>query len=205
VYEGYGLTECASVVSLNRPAGRRIGSVGRALPHAGVRIAADGEIHVSGGAICGYLGDEHGAPPEIATGDLGRIDADGFLHLGGRRKSVFITSFGRNVSPEWVEAELVRERPIAQAALFGEGRPWNVAVLVPTPGVGPDQIQNAVERVNADLPDYARVGAWLRADEPFTPANGLLTMNGRNRREAIGNRYRWRIDACYDDVLCDFA
>jgi long-subunit acyl-CoA synthetase (AMP-forming) len=205
VYEGYGLTECASVVALNTPNARRIGSVGRPLRHAAVRIARSSEIFVSGQAACGYLGKDR-EPLETATGDLGHMDSDGFLYIDGRRKNMFITSVGRNVSPEWVESELVCGPEIAQAAVFGEARPWNVAVIVPTkPSAAGAEIQAAIDRINSGLPDYARVGMWVRADAPFTPANGLMTPNGRNRRAAIHEHYRSRIDACYDDELRDFA
>lgn len=202
VYEGYGLTECASVVALNTPTAHRAGSVGRVLAHAAVRIDEHSEIHVSGAATSCYVGSQYGLPEAVPTGDLGHIDADGYLHVTGRRKNVFITSFGRNVSPDWVEAELTRAAPIVQAAVFGESRPWNVAVVVPSRmDAGPRDIQRAVDAVNAELPDYARVHEWIRADEPFTTMNGLATSNGRNRRAAIWNRYGARIDACYCDTL----
>jgi long-chain acyl-CoA synthetase len=199
-YQGYGLTESASVVALSTPAARRAGSVGRVLPHARVRIDERSEIHVAGAAVCGYTGDAT-SPEEIATGDLGRIDSDGFLYVTGRRKNVFITSFGRNVSPDWVEAELTRAPPILQAVLFGESRPWNVALIVAPPTARSHEIQRAIDAVNRDLPDYARVRDWLRADEPFSASNGLLTPNGRNRRTALWNRYRARVDACYFDSI----
>jgi long-subunit acyl-CoA synthetase (AMP-forming) len=196
VYEGYGLTECASVVALNTPAARRIGSVGRPLPHAEVTIDAHGEIHVAGTAVSGYVGDTQ-APKHFPTGDLGHFDADGFLHVSGRTKNMFITSFGRNVSPEWVEAELCEEPAIAQAAVFGEARPWNVAVIVPVPGAQREQLRSAIEAANRRLPDYARVGDWIVAARPFTPGNSELTTNGRNRRTAIWARYRLELDALY--------
>jgi len=197
VYEGYGLTECCSVVSLNSPAARRAGSVGRPLPHARVTLDAQAEIHVGGPAVCGYVGSDT-MPTSIATGDLGRFDADGFLHVNGRRKNVFITSFGRNVSPEWVETELIEQAPIGQAAVFGEARPWNVAVIAPrAANVTPAEVQAAIERVNRRLPDYARIGDWLCAAEPFTQRNGLATANGRNRRTAIWQTYGNRIDSFY--------
>ena len=106
------------------------------------------------------------------------------------------------MSPDWVEAELTRSPPIAQAALFGESRPWNVAVIVPSgPQVAAREIQTAVDAVNSGLPDYARVLDWIRAEAPFTPANGLLTPNGRNRRAAVWSRYRGQVDACYCDSI----
>ncbi len=90
VYEGYGLSECASVVCLNTPASRRAGTVGRPLPHVRVRVDAAGQVHVAGNTMLGYLGDPPRAPhDEIATGDLGVFDADGYLQLHGRmRQSV---------------------------------------------------------------------------------------------------------------------
>ncbi|HJR71734.1 MAG TPA: AMP-binding protein [Gammaproteobacteria bacterium] len=200
VYEGYGLTECASVVTLNTPAARRIGSVGRPLPHVELTLDAHGEIHVGGPAVSGYVGGDH-VPQRFATGDLGQLDGDGFLHVSGRRKNLFITSFGRNVSPEWVESELTEEAPIAQAAVFGEARPWNVALIVAVADADLAAIQAAIDAANHRLPDYARVGDWFLADEPFTPANGLLTANGRNRRAAVWRRYRWQLDALYDRRL----
>ena len=134
-----------------------------------------------------------------ATGDLGYLDADGFLHVTGRRKNMFITSFGRNVSPEWIESELCDEPPIAQAAVFGEARPWNVAVIVPTPTATPRQVAVAIDSVNGRLPDYARVGDYVLADEPFAPRNGQSTTNGRIRRPALWNCYRARLNALYDE------
>lgn len=209
VYEGYGLTECASVVTLNAPEARRIGSVGRPLRHARVRVDDRGEIFVSGALMSGYLGDTDSgcAPPsEIATGDLGHLDADGYLHITGRRKNVFITSFGRNVSPEWIEAALAGTASIAQAAMFGEARPWNVAVIVPAArGGGDARLACDIERTNAALPGYAQVHRWILADEPFTTTNGLLTANGRIRRRAVWARYGARIDACYDALAGAYA
>ncbi len=132
VFEGYGLSECASVVALNSEAERCIGSVGKPLPHARVKFAEDGEILVAGATLLGYSNDAPLQPGAFwPTGDTGYLDAQGFLHLTGRKKNIFITSFGRNVSPEWVERELTLHPAIAQAAVFGEARPWNVAVIVP--------------------------------------------------------------------------
>ncbi len=202
VYEGYGLSECGSVVALNTRSARRPGSVGRPLPHVRVSFAPDGEILVSGAGPVGFAGEpEAPAPGPWRTGDLGRLDADGYLHITGRKKNLFITSFGRNVAPEWVERELTLLRAVAQAALFGEGRPWNVAVIVPRCPLEPEFIERAIAEANAELPDYARVRAWIRADAPFTPENGQLTVNGRLKRDAILAAYRDRIDQLYREEL----
>ena len=193
--EGYGLSECASVVALNRPGDAQPGSVGRVLPHAELRIASDGGVSVRGAGFLGYLGEApRTSDAWVDTGDIGRLDADGRLYLRGRRRNVFITAFGRNVSPEWVEGELLLEPAIAQAAVFGEASAVNTAVLVARPGADDAALAEAVAAANRGLPDYARVGAWLRAGTPFTPANGQLTQNGRLRREAIAAAYRTRIE-----------
>ena len=199
VYQGYGLSECASVVAVSRPGESHDGSVGKLLPHVRVDFADDGEILIRGIPWRGYLGEEDDPQTAdcIATGDLGHLDAEGFLFLTGRKKNLFITAFGRNVAPEWVEGELVAHPGIAQAAIFGEARPFNCAVIVPHPGTPPGVIDAALDTANRQLPDYARVLAWIPATEPFTPGNGMSTPNGRLRRAAIFGQYASQIDALY--------
>lgn len=205
-FEGYGLSECASVVCVNTPGVCRIGTVGPPLAHAAVRLAADGEVEVRGARMLGYLGEPAPVGEWLPTGDLGHFE-DGFLVLHGRKKHQFVTAFGRNVNPEWVEAELAEQAPIAQAWVHGEALAANVAVIVPRRAECADaDIDAAIAAANATLPDYARVQRWLRADAPFTPANGLLTANGRLRRAALVERYLARIAACAElDVLADPA
>lgn len=195
VYQGYGLSECASVVAVNSPGANRLGSVGKPLPHVQLEFAADGEIRIGGAGFLGYLGGEPNGGGLWDSGDLGYLDADGFLHLTGRKKNLFITAFGRNVAPEWVEAELTRHRAIPQAAVFGEARPWNAAVIAST--ASDSEIDAAIAAANAELPDYARIRRWLRATAPFTPVNGQATANGRLRRQAILDAYGARLDALY--------
>ncbi|WP_095147458.1 AMP-binding protein [Pseudomonas sp. Irchel s3b6] len=191
VYEGYGLSECASVVCLNKPQARRPGSVGRPLPHVEIRLAEDGEVLIKGSTFLGYLGDAPHTAEWWPSGDLGEFDPEGFLYLKGRKKHQFVTSFGRNVNPEWVEAELTQRRHIAQAFVYGEAMPGNHALLWPhRPDCTDEQLANAVAESNKALPEYAQVRHWTRLDQPFTPANGLLTANGRPRRDAIVERYR---------------
>jgi long-subunit acyl-CoA synthetase (AMP-forming) len=205
VYEGYGLSECASVVAVNTPGANVPGSVGRPLPHVRIGFAEDGEIRVGGAVFDGYLGlpEQPDSDGMWATGDTGYLDEQGYLHLTGRKKNMFITSFGRNVAPEWVERELTIQPAIAQAAVFGEARPWNVAVIVPRPlpGQGVAQsVAGAVAMANTLLPDYARIKCWLIATEPFTPQNGLLTTNGRLRRAEIAALYNQNIDQLYQET-----
>jgi len=196
VYEGYGLSECSSVVTLNRPGADRAGSVGKPLPHARLRIAADGEIQVSGATLLGYAGQPPQTDSWFATGDLGFIDAEGFLHITGRRRNAFITAYGRNVNPEWPESELARFPEIAQAIVFGEGREHNVAIIQPAvPGLADELINTCVTAANDLLPDYARIHDWLRADAGFRVDNGLLTASGKPRRDAVWRHYRSRLEA----------
>jgi long-chain acyl-CoA synthetase len=219
--EGYGLSECGSVVALALPqdapdAGMRL------LPHARARIVAPavrvegaspaapavvdagavdaaGEILVEGPAFLGYLGvAPQATKAPVRTGDLGSIDAHGRLRVTGRLKHLLITGFGRNVSPEWPESELLARAPIRQAAVFGEGRPWLSAVLVVPAGTAHAAIAAAVAEANAMLPDYARIGGWVVATGAFTQADGLLTANGRLRRDAILARHGAAIDALYE-------
>lgn len=199
-YEGYGLSEAASVVAVNTPSANKPGSVGRPLPHVELRFAEDGEILVRGSLFEGYLGEsitlDHGFWP---TGDIGYLDEEGFLHLSGRKKHIFITAFGRNVSPEWVESELMIEPAIAQCCVFGEARPFNVAVIVPRSSCDAAQVAAAVQAANERLPDYARVRRFVLAAEPFTVDNGLWTGTGRPRRRQILTAYADKIERLYKE------
>lgn len=185
-FEGYGLSEGASVQSLNLPGADRPGSAGRLLPHAQMRVAADGELEIGGSLFSAYLGDSTPAPNWWPTGDLGTIDTDGFVHVQGRKKNVLITSFGRNVSPEWVETAIRCQSAIGQAVVFGEAQPALSAVLWPVKPDLPDAaLQAAVNSANAGLPDYAQIRHWVRASAAFSPETGLATANGRPQRQAI--------------------
>ncbi|UDI90753.1 AMP-binding protein [Pseudomonas sp. IAC-BECa141] len=201
VYEGYGLSECASVVCLNRPGARRPGSVGQPLPHVDVRLAEDGEVLIKGSTLLGYLGEPAFSDEWWPSGDLGEFDPEGFLYLKGRKKHQFVTSFGRNVNPEWVESELTQRQHIAQAFVYGEAMPHNHALLWPhRPDCTDAQLAAAVAAANEALPDYAQVHHWTRLQQPFTAANGLLTANGRPRRDAIVAQYRTVLT---ESVLCE--
>ena len=200
VYEGYGLSECASVVSLNRPEAHRPGSVGRPLPHVEIRLAEDDEVLIKGSTLLGYLGQTDQPEQWWPSGDLGAFDEDGFLYLKGRKKHQFVTSYGRNVNPDWVEAELTQGGVIAQAFVYGEALPQNHALLWPHRADCSDaQLAAAVAEANSGLPDYAQVHRWTRLTHPFTAANGLLTANGRPRRDAIVARYQAQFAPAFNE------
>jgi len=199
VYEGYGLSEAGSVVSLNLPGSDRPGSVGKPLPHVRLRIADDGEILVGGVLMQGYLGEGGHTGAFWPTGDLGYLDDDGFLFLEGRKGNRIITSYGRNLSPEWPERELLAQRMIAQAIVLGDARPFNSALIVAMPGATCAQLEQAVDEANLRLPEYARITRWHICTHAFTTGKGELSANGRLRRAVIAAHYRAEIEQLYQE------
>ena len=188
VYQGYGLSEAASVTALNTPGNDRPGSVGKPLPHVKLRIAEDGEILIGNPGFLGYLGESI-APKLHSTGDIGHLDGDGFLHINGRKSNLLITAFGRNISPEWVESELTARPAIYQAFVFGEASARLSALVVPSsPSATSEPIAAAIGEANARLPDYAKIEKWMVVS-PFTQQEGLLTSNGRLQRAAVQKKY----------------
>ncbi|NDV13204.1 AMP-binding protein [Crenobacter caeni] len=187
VYEGYGLSECGSVVCLNTPHADRPGSVGRPLPHVRTHIE-NGELVIELPAPTGYLGDDASFSRRVASGDLVHADADGFVHVAGRRKHVLITAFGRNVSPEWVESELCADGRIRQCVVLGEGEPALFALAF-APGASDDALAETLAHANAALPDYARVARLIRLDAPLLPGGEFMTENGRPRRGRIAEHW----------------
>jgi long-subunit acyl-CoA synthetase (AMP-forming) len=199
VFEGYGLSECGSVIALNTPGHMRVGTAGRPLRH--VRVSVDqGEIVVAGSPMLGYADQpETWGPGEIRTGDRGRVDSEGFVHIDGRLSNLIITGFGRNISPEWVECELLSGPVLMQAIVIGDARPWCSALVCATEArIADRDIDAWIRKVNQHLPDYARIVNWRRLPEPLTTRNGLLTNNGRPRRAPIEEIYRPLIDGLYE-------
>jgi long-chain acyl-CoA synthetase len=140
VLEGYGLTETSAGATINRPTARRIGSVGRPVPGASVRIAADGEIELAGPHIFSGYHEDPVATQEVLTvdgwfrtGDLGRLDGEGYLFITGRKKELIITAAGKNVAPNVLEDALRGHPLISQAVVVGDGRPFIGALLTLEP------------------------------------------------------------------------
>ncbi len=198
VFEGYGLSECCSVVSLNTSKSNSVGTCGAPLPHVELRFE-DGEVLVSGNSMLGYVNEpESWYPNQVRTGDLGFMDEQGFLHITGRKKNLLISSLGRNISPEWVESELLCGPLLAEAVLLGDARPYCSALLHPRdPQISDELLQKWVNSVNLKLPDYARVLQWHRMETSLANQNGLLTENGRPRRENISAAYVAEIESMY--------
>jgi long-subunit acyl-CoA synthetase (AMP-forming) len=126
------------------------------------------------------------------------FDADGYLQLYGRMGNRFITGFGRNVSPEWVECEISQRLGCRPVLVHGESRPYVVALVGASAHEAPDAaVEAAIAAANTVLPSYAQVRHWARAPGPFTPADGTLTANGRLRRRQIHSRLGALLDDLY--------
>ncbi|MBL4681475.1 MAG: AMP-binding protein [Pseudomonadales bacterium] len=195
VCQGYGLSECCSVLTLNTSGKTKPNSVGKILPHANVRINSEGEIEANGSNMLGYLGDDVSFGEWYPTGDLGSIDDEGFVYITGRKKNVFITSFGRNVNPEWVESALTQQAAISQAFIFGESKSHNLALIWLRFPQSESEIEQMVNSANAELPDYARASAFIVVDENLS--NDLVTPNGRLKRDLVLARFQDLIDGHY--------
>lgn len=185
LYEGYGLSECGSVVALNVPGDNRPGAAGRPLGHVQVRVNAARHIEVRGLSHLGYLGDRQVTQEWLDTGDLGHLDREGFLHVDGRFKNLIITGFGRNISPEWLEAELVHGLGVHQAVVFGDGAPRPSALVAVAPGQSPSVMDERLRGLNDRLPDYARLDTLYQLHHPLSASDGYLTANGRPVRDRI--------------------
>ena len=198
VHEGYGLSECGSVVAVNRPGAARLGSVGKPLPHLEVTIAEDGEIHVGGVAWSGYLGGQADAPSRhpIATGDLGFFDADGFLHLTGRRRRRvhhFVRPQRRPRMGGARAGSRTADRPGRRirrgaAVQYRGDRRRTIGGRACYPGRARCSPTASFPTMRARTPGCAR-------RLPFSADNGLSTPNGRLHRDAIFARLR-RPDRC---------
>ena len=183
-------------MSLNLPSQEKIGSVGKPLPHLHIIISEAGEIVIEGQSMLGYLGELNQPLDRIHTGDLGYIDEDGYIFVSGRKNNKIVSSFGRNISPEWVEANLTASAVISQIAVFGEARPSLSAVVVSASNSN-QEIQEAIDECNKSLPDYAQIRQWVSAEQPFMPNNNLLTNNGRLKRRNIEKVYQRQLADLY--------
>lgn len=186
VHEGYGLSECCSVVAVNRPGERRSGTVGRPLSGLSVHIEA-GEIVVEGATVMdGYLG-RPGVEGCWQTGDAGHFDEAGCLVIDGRLDDVIVTTTGRNIHPAWIEAMILADPRVARCAVV-DGGPFPRALLVPRhgPSLGTDcQPDDLVAALCSRAPDYARPRKSVVISEDGLRQRYLITANGRLRRAAI--------------------
>lgn len=197
VYEGYGLSECGSVVSLNLPGESRNGSVGRPLPHVEIKVSDQGEILIDGSVMQGYLGTEAYQGKFYYSGDHGYLDKDGFLYITGRKKNVQINSFGRNINPEWIESEIVSLPTVLRALIFTDEVPALIALIQFAPNVKTEQLEQDIRKLNNQLPDYAQICQFYEITPQVIKEEDLLTGNGKLRRQACYDYYSKQINEFY--------
>lgn len=204
LHNAFGLTE-APLVTINRIAANRRGTVGRPLPSTEVRIAPDGEVLVRGPqvaeAVVGYAGRSLAVDGWLATGDLGALTPEGDLLIHGRKKEILVTSYGKNIHPAEIESR-IREIPgVAEALLIGEERPYVSALLwLKDLSATPDALaalDEAVRRQNDGLARAERVKRWAVLAEPLSIERGELTGNLKIRRKAIAVLRAREIEALY--------
>jgi len=198
IYEGYGLSESSSVVSLNLPNAYKVGSVGKPLSNRKIRIAEDHEIEIHMSNKVYYLGEVSVTDLWFKTGDIGHIDEEGFLFIDGRKKNLIITSYGRNISPEWPESLLMEQGLYKQAMVVGDAQPYLVALIFPLTDISHESIESSIRNVNKALPSYASILNYIVLDQPFSFSNGQLTENGRLKRDVIERYYQKEINTLYE-------
>jgi long-chain acyl-CoA synthetase len=211
ILEGYGLTECA-VAAVNRPQRYRFGTVGLPLPGVDVRLAEDGEVLLKGpNVFAGYYGDEAATRAVLdedgwlKTGDVGRLDAHGFLTITDRKKELIVTASGKNVSPANIETELKLCPYVSQVLVVGDRRPFVIALITldeaEVEKLGdPDaraRVAEAVEAVNAKRNPDEQVRRWAILPRDFAEEHGELTPTLKVRRRVVEEHFRDEIERLY--------
>ncbi|MGH9495164.1 MAG: AMP-dependent synthetase/ligase [Candidatus Sulfotelmatobacter sp.] len=226
IHEGYGLTETSPVIALNTPLSHRIGTVGKIMPNLEVRIAEDGEILVRGPSIFkGYWNrpEETKAALEdgwFKTGDIGNIDADGYLSVTDRKKDLIKTSGGKFIAPQPIENSLKLNSLVGVPAIVGDKRKFAAVLISPNfpaleawareneiafPSraelVANPKVQllyeSVVDAVNANLARFEKLKRVIVVADEFTADNGALTPTMKLKRRVIEDRYRKQIDELY--------
>ncbi len=220
ILEGYGLTEAAPTLTLNRPDAYRFDSVGKPLPSVEVRLAEDGEILARGPNIfAGYHKDPAAtaqiftADGWLQTGDVGRWTDDGYLQIIDRKKDILVTAGGKNVPPANIEQQFADEPLVAQAVVYGDSKPylvvglWPNALLVPVllADIAPAdrdaevarRLQAKVDAVNAALPRHETLRKVAVMPRPLTVEGGQLTPTLKVKRKRVCDEFRAEFEALY--------
>ncbi|MBO0689588.1 MAG: long-chain fatty acid--CoA ligase [Candidatus Dormibacteraeota bacterium] len=225
VFQGWGMTETSAAATANRVGKHRFGTVGAALTGVEIEIAADGEILVrSPGNLLGYLGDVAATAETLVdgwihTGDMGSLDADGFLRITDRKRDLIKTAGGKFVAPQPIEARLEQDPLIERAVVIGDRRPYVIALIVPdwsavrhdlgVDGEPPElcgdsrvreAVQAVVDRVNAELGSWETVKRFQLLPEDFEERSGELTPTLKVRRPVVQARFAAEIGTLYGDT-----
>lgn len=202
VLQVYGLTETTAICTMDDPRDVEPGRVGPAVAGIEMKLGENDEILVRGPNLFqGYWNRSQATAEAMRegwfhTGDQGEVNERGKWRIAGRIKNLIVLSSGHNVAPEPIEDEMLRLLPDAkQVVVVGHGRPFVAALVTGAPTA--EQVQFAMDEVNRDLPHYKRVRAFYIHPEPFTVESGLLTVNGKLKRDAIAARLREQIDKIY--------
>ena len=208
ILEGYGLTECTTGATINRPTRYRFGSVGPALPGVELRIADDGEVLIKTDTVFGgYFKDEEATREVLSedgwlrSGDVGHLDEDGFLTITDRLKDILVTAGGKNVAPQNLENALKTHAVISQALVVGDRRPYVAALItlsedVDRAGAAP-AVQRAVDEVNSDLSRYEQIKRFTILPRDFTLEAGEVTPTLKLKRRVCLEHFAAEIEALY--------
>lgn len=229
LYEGYGLTETSPVIALNSPLAHRMGSVGRPLPNLELRFAEDGELLVRGPSVFAGYWNKPSANAEcfdaegwFRTGDIARLDADGFLYITDRKKELLKTSGGKLVAPQPIENKLKSSVMVAQAALVGDKHKFISALIAPNfpaleawareKGINPGSREELlthqhvtalyaeiVKQANSGLASFESIKRFRLVPDEWTQESGELTPSMKLKRRVIADRYAAVISSLYAD------
>ncbi len=211
VIEGYGLTETASSATVNEPGDFRIGTVGRPVEGAEVRLADDGEILIrSPSVFAGYYKDPEATAEALTedgwfrTGDVGEIDDEGFLRITDRKKDLIITAGGKNIAPQNLENALKSSRFVSQALVVGDRRPYVTALVtldeaeLASSGRDPQKlVQELVDDVNRDRTRVEQIKRFVILPRDFSQEEGEVTPTLKLRRRVIHEHFADEIERLY--------
>jgi long-chain acyl-CoA synthetase len=229
VMEGYGMTETSTSATVNRPEGNnfRFGSVGKPQKDVEVRIGDDGEVLIKGPNIFqGYYKNEDATRETLEdgwlhTGDLGRLDEDGFLYITGRKKDIIITAGGKNITPANLENGLKQTRWISQAVVIGDRRPYLIALITLDPEEAPAlaeqlgledaslpvlaqdeqvraEVQKAIDEVNSHVGPVEQIKRFEILDHDLSQETGELTPTLKVKRNVVHEKFADVVDRVYD-------
>jgi long-chain acyl-CoA synthetase len=212
VVEGFGMTETSTAVSISTPDAFKFGTVGRALPGGEVRIASDGEILVKGPNIFqGYYKNPEATAATLTdgwlhTGDLGELDADGYLKITGRKKDIIITAGGKNITPANLETEIKQSPLVSQCVVVGDRRPYLVALVTLDeeetaklePGTDLRALVAAhIDEVNEKFARVEQVKKFAILDHDLSQETGELTPTLKVKRAVVADKYAGEIERLY--------
>ncbi|MGZ6728418.1 MAG: AMP-dependent synthetase/ligase [Gaiellaceae bacterium] len=212
IVEGWGLTECTTAASVNRPNRFRFGTVGPALPGFEVRTAEDGELLIRSQTVfAGYFKDEEatsevlGADGWLRSGDIGSIDEDGFITITDRKKDILVTAGGKNVAPQNLENALKTSPLVSQALVVGDRRPFVAALITLDPatadGLSPEQleaqVQTIVDEVNAPLSRFEQIKRFAVLPRDFTADEGEVTPTLKLKRRVCVEHFSEEVEGLY--------